>query len=207
MLLMLLACGNQTYFPEYGSTVVVDPAQLSYYTGCRSPNCVGSCDVDDYGNGGVYQDSCDPVDGFGDAVEFHATVLNPEGEPVNGSQVIVQSQLPTMYVIPSSGVQIVDAVPAACQTDPTVEGCEEFFFADNIGIFFQLSPELGAPSASSDSGGTAQFRPTYAQLETDRFGTANFWVFSDRVPFPGTTTSITVSIGTAGTNIEVATGD
>lgn len=204
MLLFLLACQGSSFHAEFGSTVTVDPAQLSYFAGCRSPHCQGSCALDDYTNGGAYLESCDPVDDFGDAVRFNALVIDPDSLPVQGATVTIQSQIPTMYVIPESGVQIADGSFAACEADPSLDGCQEFFYADNLGTFFQISPSLGAPDGGDTAG---SFHPTFAQVETDRYGLATFWVFADQIPFPGSTSSIFVSIGTAGTNIEIATGD
>lgn len=201
VLIALMACSSGPYQAPYGSTATVDPSSLSFSEGCRYGFCRGSCSIDDYDSIGEYLNDCDPVDGYGELTFFTATVLS-NGAPLNNASVTIYSSSPTIYLIPEAAVQVVDGAQINCLADRTQDGCDAYFYDGAGQVYFQIANSYLAPT---DTGGAA-FMPTYMKGATDRWGSLDFYVFTDEAPAPGDTSSIHVDIGAAGAVVEIATG-
>lgn len=208
-LLLFVACGGGSYLAPFGSQVSASPGALVYAAGCRYADCSSTCATEDYDNAGQYLNDCDPADGVGDLNFFTAIVTNPRGEPQQGYQVTVTSQSPNIYVIPAAAIQMVDDAYQNCRTDPTAEGCEDYFGNGYNGLydakgnqFIQLANSYSAPG--SDTAGP--FRPTQVIGTSDQRGLYPFYVFTDSAPYPGDTVTITADIGVSASVIEVSSG-
>ena len=199
-LLSLLACSGP-YVAEFGSSVAAAPGAINFAEGCRYAKCANSCALDDYANEGAYLADCDPADGIGSLIFMRAVVTNPNDQPQEKIAVTVYTNAVNIYVIPESAIEIVEGPFEACVSDPTAEGCPEYFDAEKQ-QFFQISGTYTTPV--SDTG--APFRPNMMTGETDKHGLMPFYLFVDQAPAPGGTQDVTVDIQVAAAVIEVSTG-
>ena len=113
----------------------------------------------------------------------------------------VYSDSPAVYVIPEGAVELMEGPFDACVSNPTAEGCPEYFDIEKQ-QYFQIGGSYTAPKG--DTG--ASFQPNLMLGETDNRGLLRFYIFADQVPAPGGTTSLTVDIGVAADVVEISTG-
>ncbi len=162
-----VGCMKEPLYAPVGSTVAVNPSTLDI---AASPVFLQEDNV------GAY-------------FMVDAQVLDPDGVPLENTQVEVQGPSAGIFVMPQSAVKFVDFpeapedVAAAqkedCYTEDGVRDASEnewcaWYYDEERGEFYQFSDEY------ADAGG---YQPNYALLPTDGMGIARFFMFVDQMPY------------------------
>lgn len=171
VLLSLVACSGP-YGAPYGSTVQISPESV----------------VAQFGPG--YYDE----DGLGAVSYVEAAVLGEDSAgratPLNQIEVVITSDWPGAYIVPSEAINEVDDLSIACEEDSSAEGCD--VFQDNSsGNYYEVTGEY----AYVDS-----LRPNTLYGETDSRGVVPFYVFFDSLPYSEADTSFAINASIAYTS-------
>lgn len=164
VLLSLVACSGP-YGAPYGSTVQINPESVVAQFGL------------------AFYDE----DGFGAVSYVEAAVFGDNNvgvtAPLQSVAVVITSDWPGAYIVPSEAINQIDDLATACDEDASAEGCG--VFEDNTsGNYYEVTGEY----AYVDT-----LRPNTLYGETDARGVVPFYVFFDSLPYATSDTSFAIN--------------